>query len=95
MKANKDPKIEIKETDKDSVHVKLIRRVGTANEPQIYEDIQIYDPRDFANMLTFIDKHGIGVTGYHEMIVVHDPKLEVAKVEAKPKPKPKPNSPSK
>ena len=90
MKANKDPKIEIKESDKDSVHVKLIRRVGTANNPEITEDIQIFHQREFADMLKRIDKHGMGMTGYHEMIVVHDPKLK-----PEPVPKPKPNSPSK
>ena len=76
MKANKDPKIEIKECDVDSVHVKLIRRVGDANNPEIYEDIQIFPQEDFAGMLKVLDKQGIGITGYHEMIVVHDPTIK-------------------
>ena len=76
VKANKDPKVLIKEVDTNSVHVRLIRRVGTANDPQIYEDIQIYTQKDFAGMLKAIDKQGIGITGYHEMIVVHDPTIK-------------------
>ena len=83
MKANKDPKIQIKESDKDSFHVKLIRRVGDAKNPEIFEDIQIFYQKDFAGMLKAIDKQGINITGYDEMIVVHNPLLDEEEVAMK------------
>jgi len=82
MQANKDPKIQIKETDKYSYHVLLTRKVGTALNPTVYNDVQIYSGKDFALMNKSIDSQGINITGYHEMRVVHDPVLQ-REIEAK------------
>ena len=76
MQANKDPKIQIKEADKYLYHVLLTRKTGTARNPSVYNDIQMYSGKDFAQMNKMIDSQGINITGYHEMRIVHDPVLQ-------------------
>ena len=76
MQANKDPKIQIKETDKYSYHVLLTRRTGTVHNPVTYRDVQIYSGKDFALLNKSVDDQGINITGYHEMRIVHDPVLQ-------------------
>lgn len=73
MKANKDPKIEIKDIDANCYHVELTRITGTAVNPEIAIDIQCYTKKDFHLFQTDVEKNGIGITGYTSARVVHNP----------------------
>ena len=73
MKANKDPKIQIKETDQDSYHVEFKRITGTLFNPETKYDIQIYSRKDFALLKKAVADQGIYITSYQDMRVVHDP----------------------
>jgi len=82
MQANKDSKIQIKETDKYSYHVLFTRKTGRALNPTVHNDVQIYSGKDFALLNRSIDNQGINITGYHELRVIHDPVLQ-REIEAK------------
>jgi len=73
MKANKEPKIEIKDIDQNSYHVELTRITGTPQEPNVVHDIQVFTKKDFALFQRDVDQKGIGITGYNKARVVHDP----------------------
>ena len=99
VKANKDPKIQIKEADQDSYHVEFKRITGTLFNPETHYDIQIYSRKDFALLQQAIAKQGIYITSYQDMRIVHDPTItsepEPEPEYEKPKPGPKSASPTK
>lgn len=97
VKANKDPKIQIKETDQDSYHVEFKRITGTLFNPETSYDIQIYSRKDFALLKKAIADQGIYITSYQDMRVVHDPTFtpEPEPESEHPKPGPKPASTTK
>lgn len=80
MKANKDPEIQIKETDRDFYHVehKRIMRDSTGKHPTVNFRIGIYDRKDYEKM--FGKKRsphaGLGAMNDDEVRVVHDPDLQ-------------------
>jgi len=94
MKANKDPKIEIKEIDKDAYHIEFTRRIkdDTGKYPDIKKRVQIYSPNEYTGLLDWVKKFGLDAMNDDEMRVVHDPVLQaeteaeaVKKAEAKAK----------
>lgn len=77
MKANLDPKIEIKPCDVDYYHVEHTRIItdSTGKHPEKNRRVQIYSRKEYDNMLRFIKKNGLGALNDDEIRVVHDPIL--------------------
>jgi|GEM_PF-4590942 len=73
MKANKDPQVQIKDADKDCYHVRLARYDGTPQNPIKRAIIQIFTKKDFDGFKRTTKKQAIGITGWHEAEIVHDP----------------------
>ena len=88
MKANKDPKVQIKETDKNFYHLEHKRIIvdSTGKHPQIDLRVQTYSRKEYNNLLAWIGKNGLGALGDDEIRVVHDPILQ-GELEAKAKEK--------
>ena len=81
MKANKDPKIEIKDCDRNHYHVEhtRIELDRTGKHPTINKRMQVYDRKDYDRM--FGPKRsphaGLGAMNDDEVRVVHDPVLQI------------------
>ncbi len=81
MKANKDPRVQIKEIDQNFYHVEHTRiiRDSTGKHPSRDLRIQIYTKKDYNATFGkggFVDKHGLGAMNDDEIRVVHDPVLK-------------------
>ena len=81
MKANKDPRVQIKEIDQNFYHVEHTRiiRDSTGKHPSRDLRIQIYSKKDYNATFGkggFVDKHGLGAMNDDEIRVVHDPVLK-------------------
>ncbi len=81
MKANKDPRVQIRETDQNFYHVEHTRiiRDSTGKHPSRDLRIQIYSKKDYNATFGkggFVDKHGLGAMNDDEVRVVHDPVLK-------------------
>lgn len=80
MKANKDPEIQIKETDRDFYHLEHKRIIldPTGKHPTHDKRIGIYDRKDYDKM--FGKKRsphaGLKAMNDDEVRVVHDPNLQ-------------------
>ncbi len=81
MKANKDPEIKIKDTDRFFYHVEHTRILAdpTGKYPETNIRIQVYSKKDYNDLFGkggFISKHGLGAMSDDKVRVVHDPILE-------------------
>lgn len=78
MKANKDPQIQVKDSDIYHYHVEHTRIIvdQTGKYPETNKRIQIYSKKDYNDLFGkggFIARHGKGATNDDEFRVVHDP----------------------
>ena len=81
MKANKDPRVQIREIDQNYYHVEHTRiiRDSTGKHPSRDLRIQIYSKKDYNATFGkggFVSKHGLGAMNDDEIRVVHDPVLK-------------------
>ena len=78
MKANLDKTIEIKSSDAGCYHVEHTRIIAdqSGKHPTKNKRIAIYFRREYANLLRFVEKNGLGAMNDDEIRVVHDPVLQ-------------------
>lgn len=81
IQANKDPKIQIKEIDRECYHVEFLRIMPTTegpHRPDEVRDIQVFTQQAWKNMQLALNKPGLSVKmlNYHEARIVHDPVLQ-------------------
>jgi len=78
MKANLDKTIEIKSCDAGCYHVEHTRIIvdPSGKHPTKNKRIAIYFRREYANLLRFVEKNGLGAMNDDEIRVVHDPVLQ-------------------